>query len=676
MATFNSVVFSGNTNGIPVPFQYLDKTHVEVYLDGVLLDPYAFSWPSAGQVALTAGNPEAGVVGTVRRRTPAAPITTFTNGNLDVADLNIASLQPLFIAEEARDEADFIRDIGWVTLNDGAGGSITKGTLGQIAVYDEQGNIVPGPEAGNLDDLVLEAAGIQANIEAAATIVAQQAYDAEVSRLGAIAAEEGAEAAQAATETAIADALAGIPSIAAPVGADRGTKFLTPKADGTGYDGVDPRVSQSIAQGGDNYADNVGLLTVLRATQLAKSRGYYSLKDFATTVIDNGLNNAVPAMQAAVSSGEAIRIPKTADSFRMADDPVFIDNAVKFQGRGLGTRIKRVGDTPGFVLRNNGIHIGDFLEDGALITGASPLFLFGTSVRYVQNTIIENVRSFSGGMLIDDENVKGATTNPVIWDLLVRNVYAFGCRNRGIRLRDGFAFLRFFDVEVGQGAAMGQQSLPCYEFRNFEGLFLDRVEATGLAGYTDLGYTPTTDQRGFIFADGAALHMKSLFADNCRGDGALFTNLQYVDGNDLNASISDGTGFNFTNVDRININTLRSGGRRNMAPGTLNPAGFGVWLSSTCQKVTMGNIVTHNWGNHGFYSQAEDLLVTGLLSADNGGRGYVAEGTTGSSLLVGGQFRDNAGGNYFTGGTSVNHMANLQLANKSFVASVTANGSA
>lgn len=428
--------------------------------------------------------------------------------------------------------------------------------------------------------------------------------------------------------------------------------------------------AQAAAIGTPDATLSVNLLRVL---QQGQARGYFSLKDFATTVIDNGVNNAVPAMQGAVNSGESVRVPKTADSFVMKDNPVFIDNAVQFRGSGMASKLKRVGNTYGFILRNNGIHIGDFQEDGSGMTVASPLFLFGTSVRNVQQTLIENIRSFNGVGLIDDENVKGSAPNPVIWDLLVRNVYAFGCRAPGIRLRDGFAFLRFDDIEVGMGAGLDNGSFPAYEFRNFEGLFLRRVEATGIfeAG---LAYTPTTNQRGFIFADGAALHINSLFADNCVGEGVLASNVQYFDGNDLNASISNGTGFNFANVDRINVNTLRSGGRRNMAPGTINANGFGVYLDSNCGIANFGQVTTHNWGNHGFYSQASDLLVTGLQSRDNAGRGYVAEGSTGSSLLSGALFRDNVAGNYATGGTSINQMASLQLSNKSFVANVTANG--
>ncbi|EFM57553.1 hypothetical protein [Brucella inopinata] len=496
-----------------------------------------------------------------------------------------------------------------------------------------------------------------------------------------------AEAILAAAEDAAARAEAAASGVNLPkISAADAGKSLIVNQDGTGYDvGLAVEFATETQAKAPGTPENDGLVVnLLRTLQQGQARGFFSLKDFATTVIDNGSNSAISALQSAVNSGETVVMPKTDDSY-LFDGDVIINNSVKLRGASGGSKIKRVGAIGSFLLRANHINIGDFIEDGSEMTGQAALFHFDTiendASRYIQHMLIENVRSFNSGGLIDDNNVKGAAATPYVWDILIRNVYAFGCRGRGIRMRDGFAFLRFEDVEIGLGPQYGGVSLPAYEFRNFEGLFLRRTEATGLDGYTDLGYVPDAEQRGFIFADGAALHINSLFADNNKGDGVFCQNVQYVDGNDLNSSINGGTGFNFINVDRININTIRSGGRRNMAPGNLNTGSQGISLNANCQTVIIGNAVTHNWGSHGFYSQAQDILVNGLISRDNGGRGYVAEGSAGSSLLNGAVFRDNVAGNYFTGGTSVNHLANLQLHNsstgeKTFVANVTTNGSA
>jgi hypothetical protein len=141
MVSYNRVTMSGSTNLLSVTYPYLDKTHVIPYLDGVALSPGAYTWQTDSQIAITAGNPAAGTVGETRRRTPADPLTTFTPGNLDVSDLNVAALQPLFLAEEARDASDDYGLRGWVTSNLGIGGEITKGAAGQLAVFDAEGNI-------------------------------------------------------------------------------------------------------------------------------------------------------------------------------------------------------------------------------------------------------------------------------------------------------------------------------------------------------------------------------------------------------------------------------------------------------------------------------------------------------------------------------------------------------
>ncbi|ENP33354.1 hypothetical protein B992_01258 [Brucella abortus 63/144] len=410
-----------------------------------------------------------------------------------------------------------------------------------------------------------------------------------------------AEAILAAAEDAAARAEAAASGVNLPeISAADAGKSLIVNQDGTGYDvGLAVEFATETQAKAPGTPENDGLVVnLLRTLQQGQARGFFSLKDFATTVIDNGSNSAISALQSAVNSGETVVIPKTDDSY-LFDGDVIINNPVKLRGASGGSKIKRVGAIGRFLLRANHINIGDFIEDGSEMTGQAALFHFDTiendASRYIQHTLIENVRSFNSGGLIDDNNVKGAAATPYVWDILIRNVYAFGCRGRGIRMRDGFAFLRFEDVEIGLGPQYGGVSLPAYEFRNFEGLFLRRTEATGLDGYTDLGYVPDAEQRGFIFADGAALHINSLFADNNKGDGVFCQNVQYVDGNDLNSSIDGGTGFNFINVDRININTIRSGGRRNMAPGNLNTVSQGISLNANCQTVIIGNAVTHNW---------------------------------------------------------------------------------
>lgn len=152
--SFARSVASGLTAVFSVPFPYLDKTHVSVFVDGTLLDPSAYSWPTTASVELTAGAPVAGAVVERRRITPSEVLTTFTPGNLEAADLNSGVLQPLYLAQEADDKADDTALRAWYTNEYGAGGLITKGTVGQIPLFDADGNlsgssVLPDPSTGD-----------------------------------------------------------------------------------------------------------------------------------------------------------------------------------------------------------------------------------------------------------------------------------------------------------------------------------------------------------------------------------------------------------------------------------------------------------------------------------------------------------------------------------------------
>lgn len=136
MASFNRVVMSGGSNLLAVPFPYLDKSHVRVSLNGNLLPSTKYTWVTGSQLDLTDGNPSAGAVVIVRRVTPTTPIVTLVPGNLDVNDLNIASLQALYLAEEARDNAESALQL----LNDGT--SITTITDYDFTVTVGQEQVV------------------------------------------------------------------------------------------------------------------------------------------------------------------------------------------------------------------------------------------------------------------------------------------------------------------------------------------------------------------------------------------------------------------------------------------------------------------------------------------------------------------------------------------------------
>jgi hypothetical protein len=86
-----------------VPFPYIDRSHVEVLVDGVAT---SFTWINPNTVRVS---PAAANLSTilVRRTTPTAALTTFSDtNNLTADNLNLAETQALFVAIEAKDRAD------------------------------------------------------------------------------------------------------------------------------------------------------------------------------------------------------------------------------------------------------------------------------------------------------------------------------------------------------------------------------------------------------------------------------------------------------------------------------------------------------------------------------------------------------------------------------------------
>ncbi len=120
MSTIATTVASGLTATFTVPFAYILKSHVKVYVDDVLLtETTDYTWPDAANITLVAGNPAAGIIVERRRVTPKAPLTSFIAGELDHIDLNAAVLQANYIGEEGYDLAlQLDNDLGGLTAGD------------------------------------------------------------------------------------------------------------------------------------------------------------------------------------------------------------------------------------------------------------------------------------------------------------------------------------------------------------------------------------------------------------------------------------------------------------------------------------------------------------------------------------------------------------------------------
>jgi Phage T7 tail fibre protein len=94
----------GSSQTVNVPFGYLDKSHVHVYLNDNEVSQSSLVWLSRSSIQLPT-IPTAGIKKKVKRITPAsAPLVTFVSGHLSVDDLNNEALQLLYLAEEGLDE--------------------------------------------------------------------------------------------------------------------------------------------------------------------------------------------------------------------------------------------------------------------------------------------------------------------------------------------------------------------------------------------------------------------------------------------------------------------------------------------------------------------------------------------------------------------------------------------
>lgn len=111
MGTITESIASGSTATFPLGFPYIDKSHVEVRLDGVLKTAVTHYNVVGSNVVFVGGNVTAGVKVLLRRVTPTAALTVFLPGQLSAAELNAAETQALYLGEEARDHSEYVKSI-------------------------------------------------------------------------------------------------------------------------------------------------------------------------------------------------------------------------------------------------------------------------------------------------------------------------------------------------------------------------------------------------------------------------------------------------------------------------------------------------------------------------------------------------------------------------------------
>jgi|TARA_R110002124_G_scaffold78037_4_gene208628 hypothetical protein len=95
-------VGDGVINLYSVPFPYLSKTHLQVFVDAV--SDTTFTWVTDSSIALTTVA-SSGVAVVLKRVTPTAFMVDFEDGaTLEEGDLDTATRQALMVAEESHDD--------------------------------------------------------------------------------------------------------------------------------------------------------------------------------------------------------------------------------------------------------------------------------------------------------------------------------------------------------------------------------------------------------------------------------------------------------------------------------------------------------------------------------------------------------------------------------------------
>ena len=110
MSSIINYVADGSTSTFQIPFNFIDRAHVVVTVDGTTITP---TFINDAQLSISP-TPTSGLKITVKRETPVGALVDFTDGStLFEADLDLAHKQNRFIAEESSDRADSAID----TLN-------------------------------------------------------------------------------------------------------------------------------------------------------------------------------------------------------------------------------------------------------------------------------------------------------------------------------------------------------------------------------------------------------------------------------------------------------------------------------------------------------------------------------------------------------------------------------
>lgn len=302
--------------------------------------------------------------------------------------------------------------------------------------------------------------------------------------------------------------------------------------------------------------------------------------------------------------------------------PVIVDSPTKLIGAGRGrTRLIKAHTGTTLNVRHSNFELSDlsFIQDESVGANNAHIYL-NSSFTSLENIRISNIIQAGGSanFLVDNGG------SNLIVDLALNDIKLQGTVAAGIILTKAFAYLDLTKVTVNY--------VPSGR-KNFIGISITGNEGSNFRWcHVNTGITSALPgSYGFAFSNCKAVWMDSCQADTVGVDGFRFDNCQYVYGSKLSASLCGGFGFALNGGSNFMLSDCYAGGRRGLA-------------------------YDGGAGNMGYNVTATRAFINNSLAINCAGYGYAA--ASGSSVMRGGAFANNANDYSLTGANYVRGVMN------------------
>lgn len=390
-----------------------------------------------------------------------------------------------------------------------------------------------------------------------------------------------------------------------------------------------------------------GTGAVSRTVQ-SKLRDWVHAADFG--VVGDGVATDTTALQAAMnaaaSSKRRLILPSA-----IRTGALTVPTGLKMEPNGSNCTVTTIaGSYNTFTFGASDAQIAGLTMQDALKTGGAD-FHFACGSGTIRDVFIEDIFSYDAPTLVTDSGTGAGN----IINMALRRFRCARVEARGVNLTRMFAFVELDDLTVDYvGIATND-----YGFA-FDGSALGAADAGGLRlnnlnvlGSATQFTTSVTSQRGFNIAN-----LKAIEATNCKSDGVggLSWVLFNVAGGTMTdcAAMQGVGGLYIENSEELTFNNWRTQGR-NLAALTYKPANAdGVYFAGGNDGIQFNGGTTRDNTGHGVHksvAQVGGVLVTGMRSVLNVGRGVYTRGNS-PFLFVSGGIGGNTAGNYDLGGNT------------------------